>query len=300
MNLIPVGLSRLAGDVGLRASQEAPTLLFGAGILGFVTTTVLASRATLKLDDTLKEIQSDLALAKEVHETKPAEFTEQDLQEVRVHVYGKGALAIARLYGPPILLGVASIYCLSRSHNLLMERNEGLAAAYMAVDQAFKGYRNRVIDKYGEDEDRELMFGAETREIWDEDKGKMIETKTVPPGTPSQYARFFDELCDCWERNPEYNLTFLRCQQNRINDRLHVRGHVFLNEVYDMLGLERTSAGNVVGWLASGDGDCYIDFGIWDAGNPKAVDFVNGREGAILLDFNVDGPILHMLDERGR
>jgi hypothetical protein len=128
----------------------------------------------------------------------------------------------------------------------------------------------------------------------------MVEKTLVPPGTPSQYARFFDELADCWERNPEYNIAFLRCQQNYANDKLNARGHVFLNEVYDMLGVERTSAGNVVGWLRDGpNSDGYIDFGIWDANNAKAIDFVNGREGAILLDFNVDGPILNMIDKRG-
>ena len=54
----------------------------------------------------------------------------------------------------------------------------------------------------------------------------------------------------------------------------------------------------VVGWVL-GNGDNCIDFGIWDSANEKARDFVNGREGAILLDFNVDGVIYDLIDKKG-
>lgn len=290
---VPVKLSRAAGSLSLKASANAPSLLFGAGIAGFIGTTVLASRATLKLEEALADTQRELERANQAHSDYPEKYSEQDLQEDRVKIYAVSVGRIARLYGPAILLGGASIYCLSRSHNLLMERNEALAAAYVAVDQAFKEYRGRVIDKYGEDEDRDFMYGGEQIEGKPE---KLIGK------TPPQYSRFFDELCSPWERNPEYNLAYLRGQQNWFNDKLTARGHVFLNEVYDALGIPQTSAGQVVGWLREGPNSAgYIDFGIWDSSDPRKIDFVNGREQAILLDFNVDGPILNLLgsDEDG-
>jgi hypothetical protein len=60
-----------------------------------------------------------------------------------------------------------------------------------------------------------------------------------------------------------------------------------------MLGIDRSKAGSVVGWVITkeGTGDNFIDFGVFDGDNPRARDFVNGREGSILLDFNVDGVI---------
>jgi hypothetical protein len=96
-----------------------------------------------------------------------------------------------------------------------------------------------------------------------------------------------------WNPEPEYNLIFLQCQQNWANDQLRTRGHVFLNEVYDMLGLERSKAGAVVGWVFTKDGstDNFIDFGVFNGETQISRDFVNGHEGAILLDFNVDGVI---------
>ncbi len=58
-----------------------------------------------------------------------------------------------------------------------------------------------------------------------------------------------------------------------------------------MLGVERSGAGAVVGWVVSKTGDNFVDFGIFNGDNSEARAFVNGREGSILLDFNVDGVI---------
>jgi hypothetical protein len=93
-------------------------------------------------------------------------------------------------------------------------------------------------------------------------------------------------------------MMFLRQVQNYANDLLRMRGHVFLNEVFSELGLSHTRAGAVVGWRWNKDsGDDYIDFGIWKGRGEEVKDFFNGREGAILLDFNVDGVIADKIDE---
>ena len=59
-----------------------------------------------------------------------------------------------------------------------------------------------------------------------------------------------------------------------------------------MLGIPRTKAGQVVGWIFDKDnpiGDNYVDFGLLNTQNE---DFVNGYKRSVLLDFNVDGMIL--------
>ena len=87
---------------------------------------------------------------------------------------------------------------------------------------------------------------------------------------------------------------FLNGQQNFANDLLQARGHVFLNEVYDMLGIPRSQAGAVVGWVKE-FGDGYVDFGIFDGKTSQARSFVNGEERNILLDFNVAGVIYDLI-----
>jgi Family of unknown function (DUF6353) len=247
---------------------------------------VLACRATLKVHEILHEAEHDLTMAKSMdHE----EYSEKDRSRDVAIIYARSAGKFLRIYGPSILLGAASIGALTQSHNILQQRNLALTAAYAAIEQAFNEYRGRVIDKYGEDQDREFRYSAEEVEVIDED-GKMTREIRVGSDAPSMYARFFDETSTQWKKYPEYNKIFLLCQQNYVNDMLKSRGHIFLNEVYDALGMERSRAGQVVGWIISHDGDNYIDFGVFDD-TETARNFVNGRENSILIDFNVDGVI---------
>jgi hypothetical protein len=179
----------------------------------------------------------------------------------------------------------------------LNRRNASLTAGYAAVDQAFTKYRERVVAQLGKAADDEFRYGVDVSEETVE--GKDGKTKTVvhkrisQTDGPSMYARFFDQLCPEWQKNPEYNRAFLQCQQNYLNERLRIKGHLFLNEVYDALGMERSSAGAVVGWVIGKEGgDNFVDFGIFDdITNPNVRDFVNGLSDSILLDFNVDGVI---------
>ena len=115
---------------------------------------------------------------------------------------------------------------------------------------------------------------------------------------PSIYARYFDAGCTGWDKNSEHNLYYLKQQQLYATDRLIAQGYLFLNDVYDMLGMPRSKCGQVVGWIYDKDnpvGDNYVDFGIY---NDRNQGFINGRDNSLLLDFNVDGCILDVVEER--
>lgn len=146
-----------------------------------------------------------------------------------------------------------------------------------------------------------------TIEIDDEELKKLFNLKSEEeyPGNKlgeqfavSQYARLFDDSCVGWTKDPEYNMHFLKCQQNYCNDMLKARGHLFLNEVYDILGIPRTKAGTVVGWVYNEEnpiGDNFVDFGIFDTNDERNSDFINGFKRTAILDFNVDGNILNYI-----
>ena len=310
MKLIPDAISRKVAQTGLAASANSPKILFVGGVVGMVGSTVLACRATLKLEATLDDIEREKAQQLEIKETVDAPdyageltYSDKELKRDLTRVSVKGIGKIARLYAPSVIVGGVSIAALTKSHNILQDRNLALTAAYAAIDGAYSRYRERVVERYGADVDRELYFESETVDIIDEDTGKLITTTRAVGAPGSIYARWYDEQASRnWKPDPDVNLLFLTNQQNWANDRLKVRGHVFLNEVYDALGLSHTKEGSVVGWLwHQGTGDNEIDFGIWDANGADVVnDFFNGREGAILLDFNVDGMIYDKLNETGR
>jgi hypothetical protein len=298
MKLVPAAISRQVARGTLLASKSSPELLFVAGIVGVVGGTVLACRATLKVDEVLTEAKEKMDLARNMEHP---DYSEMDLKKDLTLIRYQTGVKVVRAYAPAIVVGGFAIAALTSSHTILTRRNAGLAAAYAALDRGFKEYRARVINKYGPDVDQELRYGV--REITTTDP-ETKETKTtirVGPQGESIYARFFDSGSPRWSKEAEYNLIFLKAEQNYCNDLLISRGHLFLNEVYERLGLPHTKAGAVVGWLRTRDHstDNYVTFGVFEGQTMKARDFVNGFEGSILLDFNVDGVIYDKIDHPG-
>lgn len=300
LKVVPAKLTVAAGQATLQLSKQSPHILFGAGIVGFGATIYLASKAVLKLDRHVDVFQENLETVKELYDSAKdseegrASYPKAEYRKDLAYLYANSVYDITKMYAPTVIVGTLTIVCLTKSHTILSNRNTALMAAYSVLERSYNAYRKRVIDEFGEDKDREFRYPTkEIRTLSLDEKGKAVEkveTKTLLDQY-STYARFFDEMCPDWNRNPEYNLIFLRAQQNWANDLLQARGHVFLNEVYDMLGIPRSKAGAVVGWVIGHDGDNYIDFGLFNGENSAARDFVNGRERSILLDFNVDGVI---------
>lgn len=301
-------VTRTLNKARFQIKKHSPEILIVAGIAGVVTSAVMACKATTKINDILDQTKEEVgkvndALANE--KISEDVYSKEDAKKDLAIIYIQTGVKLAKLYGPSLILGALSITSILASNNILRKRNVALAAAYATIDNSFKDYRSRVIERFGKDLDRELKYNIKAKEISettvDENGKETTVTKTVPVveyEEPSDYARFFCEGCSGWTKDPEMNLVFLKQQQNWANELLKTRGHLFLNEVYDMLGIERSKAGQVVGWVydeTNPDCDNYVDFGIYDIYNERKRAFVNGWERSILLDFNVDGDIYSLL-----
>ncbi len=304
-NEIMRNLALSANKIKFCAKKHSPEILVATGVIGVVASAVLACRATLKVNSILEDTKTDVDA---VHsctgdEELAEKYTEDDAKKDLTVIYIKTAARIGKLYAPAVALGAASITCILASNDILKKRNVALAAAYATIDKGFKEYRGRVVDRFGDAVDRELRYNIKATEfeetVVDEKTGKEKKKKQTVDiselDTCNDYARFFDELSCHWERDSEYNLMFLRAQQNYANDKLRAQGYLFLNDVYQMLDIPTTKAGQVVGWLYDPDDpnkENYVDFGIYETNREKAREFVNGYEYSILLNFNVDGYIL--------
>ena len=295
-------LTRAIGKAGLKLKKHSPEILAVIGTVGVVASAVMACKATTKISEILDDTNDQLNTIRGAS-TDPnlaERYSVDDAKKDTTIVYIQTGVKFAKLYGPAVAVGVASIGCLLGSNHILRKRNVALAAAYTAVDKSFKAYRGRVVERFGEDLDRELRYNIKAREVQeivtDENGNETTVTSTVEVPEinhdNSEYARCFDETCIGWTRDPEYNMMFVTQIQNWANDRLQSKGYLYLNEVYEMLGFQRTKAGQVVGWLYNGDGDNYVDFGIFNIKDKQKRRFVNGYEKSIWLDFNVDGNIL--------
>lgn len=292
--------------VELKAIKHSPEILAGVGVVGVVGSLVMACKATTKLSDILDESKEQLDKIKEVAADPAYEekYSQDDAKKDTTITYVQTAMKVTKLYAPSVILCASSLGCLLASNNILKKRNAALSAAYMTVDKSFKEYRKRVADRFGEEVEKEIRYNIKAEEITkvDEDGNEVTETVKIMDGTDdpnsySDYARFFDESCAAWQNDAEYNLTFLKAQQQYANDLLKARGRLFLNEVYRMLGIDETKAGQVVGWVYNPDnptGDNFVDFGIYNIQRERVRAFVNGYEPNILLDFNVDGVIWNL------
>lgn len=290
-----------------KVEKHSPEILMGVGVVGIVTGTVMACRATMKLNDILEEAQETRDKIKEVESNPDYEdkYTAEDAKKDLTINYVQTGVKVAKLYAPAVAVSVAGVGCVLASHDIMKKRNVALSAAYLTVDKSFKEYKQRVVDRFGEEVEKEIRYGIKAEEIvetvTDEEGNETTVTETVKTMNPtlySDYARFFDEASPCWQNDPEYNLMFLRAQQQYANDLLRAKGRLFLNDVYEMLGIEKTKAGQIVGWVydrENPNGDNFVDFGIYDMSKERVRAFVNGYETNILLDFNVDGNIWDLM-----
>lgn len=296
-NEIMTKATGFANKTKLQVIKHSPEILMVLGIGGGVLSTVMACRATLKLSPIVEEFKETKNAIDICTSNPEIDYSDEDHKKDLVVTYGKATSQVVKLYAPAVTVGVASIICVLASNNILKKRNVALAAAYTTIASTFEDYRKRVIARFGEEVEKEIRYNITHEEVTettiDENGNEKTETKTVPvsnlPEGASEYARFFDETSRYWKKDPEYNLMFVRKCQMMANDKLKSRGVVFLNEVYDMLGLEPSRAGAAVGWVYNPEeqhGDDMIDFGIYDIHKRSSRNFVNGIERSVLLDFN--------------
>lgn len=301
-NEIVTKASKIINKTGLQIKKHSPEILMGLGIIGTVASTVLACKATTKVNKIINEKNNQINDVHVCLEDEEYNYTVEDSKKDLTIIYAQTGIKLVKLYAPAAILGALSITSIISGHHILKKRNLALAAAYAAVDKGFKKYRKNVVERFGEEVDKELRYNIKKKEIEKKvvDKNGKEKTKKEvvfevenPLDGISEYARFFDCGSEEHRKDPEYNLMFLRRQQDYANEVLKSKGHLFLNEVYDMLDIPRTQAGQVVGWLYDEKnpiGDNYVDFGIY-TGKEANRRFINGYEYNILLDFNVDGVI---------
>ena len=308
-------VSRTVNRACFQIQRKSPEILIVAGVVGVVTSAVMACKATTKVSAIMDKTKEDVDVIHECAEAgyvenpengEKEEYTKDDSKKDLTIVYTQTGLKFVKLYGPAIVLGALSLTAIVMSHNILRKRNIALAAAYTTVDRTFKEYRGRVVERFGDKLDRELRYNIKSKEIEetvvDEDGNEKTVKRTVDVVDPSTLRNdtsvIYSEGNIGWTKDPEFNKMFLLKQQAYANELLERRGHVFLNEIYDMLGFNRTAAGSVLGWYYDKKkpmSENLIDFGIYDIHDERKIAFVNGDERNIILDFNYHGDIRNLI-----
>ena len=299
--------SRLANKFAFKAKKHSPEILIAVGAVSIITGTVQACKATLKMQDVLETTSDNLekihGLEDGTLKVKEGEtYTEEDARKDKTTVYIQTAVKAVKLYGPSIVLIGGGLGCMIGSHIIMRRRYGAAVAAYSAVTTAFNEYKARVKERFGEQTQYELEHGVKAEEVetTDENGNKKKETVYVTEKMIKHpYSVIFDESNPNWERDSGYNLIFIKNAEDAANRKLRRKGYLFLNDVYDMLGISNTYIGQFAGWVwdpADPSIDSRVDFGLYDDYNPQKVAFLQGDEYSVVLDFNCDGNIIDKIE----
>lgn len=305
------------GGSGLFLKAHAPEIMVGGGVTGFVLTVISACKSTCKANeimDVKEECERENREALANGEIPDAVWAENDKMIRR-----NAKKELIKAYTPTVTMGIVSIVLVLGGYKLINGRLVKTAAAYKILEDGFGRYRENVRDIYGEEADREMLHRVrperlaaaqeereKNREI-ESDKKRGIKNKEKK-GTAYQeiYSAVFDQYSDRWRRSwmPEQVWDYLRQKEREANDMLRIRKHIFLNEVYDLLGLERTEEGALVGWiLTKNNPESKVDFGLKLIPESRRREFLTAQCNEdiwLRLHFNPDGLIYNMIDKTPR
>ena len=194
--------------------RNSSTILTCVGAIGVVATTVMAVKATPK--------------AQAVIEAKKEEKGE-DLTRLET------IAAVAPAYAPSAITGVATIGCIFASNVLNKRQQASLMSAYALIDRSYKDYKKKVDELYGEE------AGEQVREEIAKDKYEEANIKKIEDGKELFYdfysGRYFEStMADVVEAEYKLNQTFI------------ARDYAYLNEFYELLGIEEIDSGYALGW----------------------------------------------------
>ena len=301
--------------------EMSPKIKVVVGVAGLVGAGVGACIASTKVKDAMREERKAYEDIRKIRNAQKAEkngktlpeeeavskdvqfvYTDKDFSKDILKVTVSFAKKLVKLYGIPFAVAVASICLIFNGTNTLNTRYLAMSASYTTVSKAFEAYRERVKERYGEEVEKDILYGVHTEKVKEEEEDEDGKKKTVTkeikvadndPTTCSPYAFIFDE------RFGEYVNDINMCEklssawQSLMNEELKRKRYLVLNDLYDKFSAPEemyTNESMIIGWRRKKDetNDGCIDFRIQRI-------FVTDSDGRrvprILIDPNVEGNI---------
>lgn len=229
--------------------KHSPEILTGLGIAGFITSTILAVKATPKALSLIDD--QKLRLGEE--ELKPIE-----------------TIKVAwKPYLPSILLTIASTSCIIGATSINRRRTAALAAAYTMSERALIHYRNKVIDVLGDKKEKEIQEKVAQDKVTNNNpKDQQIII------TSKGNTLFMDSLSGRYFRS---DIDTIKKIINDLNRRLVFEHYVSVNDLYYELGLKSTKNGSFMGWN--------LDEGLIEVEYNTAL--ADNDEPCIVIDYDI-------------
>ena len=229
--------------------KHSPEILTGLGITGFITSTILAVKATPK--------------ALSLIDDQKLRLGEEKLTPIET-------IKVAwKPYVPSILLGLASTSCIIGATGINKRRNAALAAAYTMSERALIRYRNKVIDALGDKKEKEIQEKVAQDEVND---NKVKDQQVII--TSKGNTLFMDSLSGRYFRS---DIDTIKKKINDLNRRLVFEQYISVNDLYYELGLKSTKNGSFMGWN--------LDEGLIEVEYNTAL--ADNDEPCIVIDYDI-------------
>lgn len=245
-------IKETVNTVARTTKKHSPEILLGIGVVGIVGGTVLACRATLKLDGILDEQKERLNKINDILEhpekiADDASYTEEDAKRDKTIVTVQTVGRLAKAYLPAVVIEVAGVVCVCGAFGLVKKELGATAALLSATETAFSEYRERTKAMVGEEKEMDIFLGRQTEVVdtVNEDGAKKKKEKKTTINANNPYTFIFDsDHFRTAKDNASDNMTFLMMQQNALSKLLESRAMrskkgravIYLDEILDNLG----------------------------------------------------------------
>lgn len=200
--------------------DNSPAVLTAIGVTGVVTTAVLTGKASIKAVELIKEANEK----DDVHDLYMPARERFDLTwKLYIPAVGSGLLTCAAIIG---------------ANRIGTRRAAGIAAAFTLSERAYDEYKSKVVEKLGPDKERALRDELAQERV-DRNPGgsQIIITGTKVLCYDSYTGRYF-----------ESSMTEMQDAQNKLNVEVINNQYASLSDLYNLLGIPKTSASDELGW----------------------------------------------------
>lgn len=297
-------ISRTFYAIGAKVKKAAPTIAVITGTACGIGATVMAVKETLTVGEimteyketvkTIDDVEERINNGEEIYfnnkktnktELETVEYLNRDRKVLKVQT----AVKLAKHYKFTIALSALSVALILSGYGEMKKRFIGAVAAYEGL------YRTYLETKKEAEKNSKKTEMPDINDKINEDEDTKPEVKGRVDD--SDFCRIFDKSSSMYRENREINLGYLKSVEKYCTNLLHIRGHLFLNEVYDALGMSHTETGALCGWLYnSSDGDDFVSFNINEAiDEVKYADDIYPDDPEVFMYFNCVGPIYNRI-----
>lgn len=249
--------------------DNSPTIISALAATGAMATAYFTGKATFRAAKIIAEAQHV-----------------EDLQEKGHPLDTKEKVALVwKEYIPPALIVTGTVVCIVTANSISASRMAGLAAAYKISEKQFAEYKDKVVEKFGPNKEKEMR-----------DEINEAYVRNNPPGDDIQILTGEDEVIFCekwtgrWFRS---KLHLIKAAENKINASLFNGDYATLSDFYDLIGLENTQESSEIGWSIENPIELHITTSTADGGSKPCFVMEYSNRPQYIRDYHRMGQGVH-------